>query len=119
MPGSAGPKRWSVKRLPVIQTETSRRAFLTSTALGALAIVPLAALACSKKLVCTDVSKLKADEQQARSAVGYKEPTPEPAKRCDNCAAYTPAAADQCGACADVKGPIHPAGFCNIWRQKG
>jgi hypothetical protein len=79
MRGRAGPKWSGVKRLPLIQPQTSRRAFLTSTAVGALAIVPLAALACSKKLVCTDVSKLKADEQQARSAVGYKEPTPEPA----------------------------------------
>lgn len=93
--------------------------FLKDLTASALFAVPLAAIGCGGKVVCTDVSKLTPEEQQLRTAVGYKEPTPEPAKRCDNCAAYQPASPDQCGSCTDVKGPIHPAGFCTLWRQKG
>lgn len=87
-------------------------------ALGSLALIPVGALACGKKLVCTDVAGLTPDEQEQRRTLRYTEPTPQPAKRCDNCASFKPAAPDECGGCTEVKGPISPTGYCNVWRAK-
>ncbi|NUP04792.1 MAG: hypothetical protein HOW73_01895 [Polyangiaceae bacterium] len=109
-----------MKRLPIFDSTLleSRRGFLRGVATSALAIVPVAALGCGQPLVCTDVAGLSADEQEQRRNAAYKDASPEPAKRCNNCAAFKPAAADKCGECTEIKGPVHPQGFCNLWRQK-
>ena len=95
-----------------------RRAFLIRMASSGAALIPAAALvACGKELVCTDMAGLKPDEQEQRRQLKYVDATPEPAKRCDNCAAFKPAAPDACGACTELKGPVHPRGYCTVWRQ--
>lgn len=69
---------------------------------------------------CDDVSALTADELRMRNEVyKYVDVTPDPAKRCDNCALYVAAAeGNPCGACTLVKGPIAPGGHCISWAPK-
>jgi hypothetical protein len=87
--------------------------------LGAgLLALPLLPLGCGKKeLECKD-NGLSFDELKTRKDMGYVDKATDPAKRCELCKLYTPAAPDTCGGCQVVKGPIHPNGFCNVWAAK-
>ena len=71
-----------------------------------------------KELACTDTSALSADEKQARDGVSYVDKSTDNAKNCSNCAQFKAGAADQCGSCNVVKGPINPDGYCKIWAAK-
>ena len=63
-----------------------------------------------------DVAGLSEAEMQTREANNYVDQTPNPEQRCDNCALWEdPAAGEDCGGCSVVAGPIHPAGWCQIW----
>ncbi len=96
----------------------ARRQFLRDFAV-ALAVVPAAAIGCGgKKLTCTDVSTLTPEEQQQRTTLLYVDTAKDPAKKCDACSLFKPAAPDQCGSCTAIKGPIHPQGGCNAWVAK-
>lgn len=95
-----------------------RRAALRTLALGAMTLIPAAALACGKRLDCSDVAGLTPDEQEARRSNGYVDKSPDPGKRCDNCGQYVAAAPDQCGGCKVLKGGVHPQGYCKLWVTK-
>jgi hypothetical protein len=89
--------------------------------LGASTLTLLASASCMKKepSSCTDVSGLSPAEVGVRTSLEYQDHSPHPDKRCDNCMQYTVApAADQCGGCKVMKGPIHPKGYCKVWAQK-
>lgn len=76
-------------------------------------------VACGKKeLRCFDTAGLTAAEIQNRTNLKYVDATPDPAKPCEGCQFYTPAAPDQCGGCTVLKGPIHPRGYCTSWAPK-
>jgi len=98
---------------------TGRRNFLRvlGSSVGSLTAA-LATGGCSKTLVCTDISALSAEEQNQRSTLKYADASPDPAKKCDNCLQFKPAAPDQCGACGALKGPVHPQGHCTAWAVK-
>jgi hypothetical protein len=66
---------------------------------------------------CSDVSGLaELDLKMRNETLKYVTHSPDPAKRCDNCKFWVPAAAGQaCGTCTLVKGPISPAGYCISW----
>jgi hypothetical protein len=99
----------------------SRRDLLRKTlAVGAAVAGSGALLACSKDegLSCQDVSGLSADEQQRRTALQYTDKTPKPEQTCDNCQFYQAKAADQCGGCTILPGPVHPKGWCASWAAK-
>lgn len=66
---------------------------------------------------CADVSGLTDTELQMRNeTLKYVAKTPDPAKRCDNCKFWTPAAEGAaCGGCELIKGPINPEGYCTSW----
>ena len=65
---------------------------------------------------CSDTSGLTEQELKTREQFKYVAETPNPEKRCDNCALYTQPEGDSpCGGCTLVKGPIHPAGYCTAW----
>jgi hypothetical protein len=66
---------------------------------------------------CGDVSGLsELDRTMRTETLKYVTVTPDPAKRCDNCKFWVPAAEGQaCGTCTLVKGPIHPGGYCISW----
>ena len=100
--------------------QPTRRHFL-QIALGtgaAAALLPACKSSTStpaKALDCTDVSALSPNEIATRTTLGYVDATPEPAKTCLNCLQYIAGAANNCGACKVIKGPIHPAGYCKVW----
>jgi hypothetical protein len=94
----------------------SRRDVLSATAVLAL---PVLGLACSKKeLQCSDTAGLSADEAATRKTLAYVDRASDPAKPCDKCMLYKPAAPEACGGCSVVKGPVHPAGSCSAWAKK-
>lgn len=99
----------------------SRRVFLArGVAFGAVAGAVLT-VGCGgeETLTCTDVSGLTPAEQAARTGLGYVDASPHGAqKNCLNCNFYQAGAANACGSCTLVKGPIHPSGYCNSWVAK-
>ena len=64
-----------------------------------------------------DLAKLSDADKAPRTALGYVEKTPDPAKTCENCNLYI---ADNggCAGCTLFKGPVEPAGYCNSWAAK-
>jgi hypothetical protein len=65
---------------------------------------------------CSDLSGLKPQQIRWREDNGYVAQTPDPAKRCDNCAYWEPPRGDApCGGCTVMDGPIAPEGYCDLW----
>jgi high potential iron-sulfur protein len=99
--------------------KVSRRlALYQGLAFGAAASSALFSAACKKELSCTDTSGLSPMDVQMRTSLGYVDKSPQPEKLCSNCLHYKPAAENQCGGCAILKGPVHPKGYCNSWAAK-
>lgn len=96
---------------PISRRDTLRHLFVFAAGSPLL-------LACNKELSCTDTSGLSSDEMAMRNTVNYLDKSPDPAKLCSACQLYLPAAADVCGGCTVVKGPINPAGTCSSWVQR-
>ena len=74
-------------------------------------------LACQKAppAICTS-SSLTADDLKMRATLGYADKATDPGRPCVKCQQYLPApAADQCGGCKLMKGPVHPNGSCNVF----
>lgn len=101
----------------------SRRDLLQKSAAvaGALAVFGSAA-ACSKQpaaLVCTDTSGLAPADVTVRTTLGYTDVSVEAGKMCTNCQQFVPpAAANTCGTCKILKGPINPKGYCKSFVAK-
>jgi hypothetical protein len=68
---------------------------------------------------CNDeqaLADLTDDEIARREELEYTDDTPNPQERCDNCVHWQePGAGENCGGCAILAGPFHPAGWCNQW----
>lgn len=64
---------------------------------------------------CTDVSGLNAAQQATRTNLNYVEHSTMQGKNCANCSLFTAGAANACGTCSAVPGPINPGGHCNAW----
>jgi hypothetical protein len=81
---------------------------------GASLLGVLGAAACKKgPQSCTDVSKLTS------TTLGYEDFSREAGKTCVKCSQYTePPAADQCGGCKVLPGPVHPNGYCRVFSPK-
>lgn len=82
---------------------------------GGLSLVVLGAVGagCGKKeLACTDTSALTPAELTTRQSLQYNDRAADPTRACSRCRFYTAGAADACGSCSLVKGPIHPNGSC-------
>jgi High potential iron-sulfur protein len=101
----------------------SRRDLLQKSAAvaGALAVLGGAA-ACSKQsatLVCTDTSGLAPTDLTVRTTLGYTDVSVEAGKMCTTCQQFVPAAAaNTCGTCKILKGPINPKGYCKSYVAK-
>jgi hypothetical protein len=96
----------------------SRRDVLRKTAaLGAFAAFGTAA--CSKQpapLACTDTSALSPADLAVRTSLAYVDTSVQVGKTCSNCQQFVPtAAANACGTCKVVKGPINPNGNCKAY----
>jgi hypothetical protein len=68
-------------------------------------------------LRCDDVSGLSATDADFRRGQGYVERSTRPGRSCETCNFYTTGAA-ACGECTLIRGPINPAGYCNLWVQR-
>lgn len=86
--------------------------------LSAAAAAPAFLLACSKKPSCSDVTGLSPDDVTARGTNTYTDTAPDASKKCSLCAQYQPAAANSCGTCKVIKGPISPEGWCKLYVAK-
>lgn len=96
-----------------------REALRHLAVLSLSALTPAALVACSKKTTCTDETGLSPDEVNTRNSVAaYVDHSPDPSKKCVDCAQYVPAAPNACGGCKVVKGPINPEGTCKLFVAK-
>lgn len=101
----------------------SRRDLLQKSAAvaGAFAVLGGTA-ACSKNapaLMCTDTSGLAPADVTVRTTLGYTDVSVEPGKMCEKCQQFLPpAAANTCGNCKILKGPINPKGYCKSFVAK-
>jgi len=87
---------------------------------GVSAVALLGAAACDKgPSFCNDVSALNADQQAARTNLGYEDATTQAGKNCAKCAQYVPAAkVSDCGHCKVLPGAVHPNGYCRAFTAK-
>lgn len=66
-------------------------------------------------LTCTDTNGLTPAETGMRTSQEYVDTSANAEQNCANCNFWQPAAADACGGCQVIKGPIHPQGYCKLW----
>ena len=103
-----------------MSTPIERRQAMQQLALLSLsALLPAAAIGCSKKASCLDVTGLSPDDvTQRNSTAAYVDQAVDPAKKCALCLHFVPAAPNACGGCKIVKGPINPEGGCKLFVVK-
>ncbi|MBI38910.1 MAG: high-potential iron-sulfur protein [Leptospiraceae bacterium] len=71
-------------------------------------------------LSCDDTTGLSEADIATRTQNGYVDISSKAGQTCSNCALYTqPTGGSSCGGCQAVKGPINPAGWCNLWVAQG
>ena len=98
--------------------EAGRR---TLAVLGAAFVAPAALLGCGEEggggggLTCTDTTGLAPAAVATRESQAYTDTSAHADRKCNNCRFFTAGAANACGTCQVVQGPIHPDGFCNLW----
>jgi hypothetical protein len=87
---------------------------------GASAVALFGAAACDKgPSNCNDVSSLNADQQAARTTLGYQDASTEPGKNCAKCVQYVaPPKVSDCGHCKVLAGTVHPNGNCRAFAAK-
>jgi len=96
----------------------NRRDFIVR--LTVLTAAPAALIACSggeEGLRCTDVTQLSGAQVQTRTSTLYLDHSTRP-ENCVGCTFYQAGAANACGACTVVPGPINPAGYCNLYSAR-
>lgn len=93
------------------------------TVLGAVALAPaLGACGGEEEAApdgCMDTTGLSPAEIRMRQDQHYVDATPNPEENCAGCRFYTANASQLCGSCQVVQGPIHPAGYCDLWAARG
>ena len=99
-------------------TNVQRRAFLTKLGIGALAAGGVAALAaCGKGGAPTACPDPTGGSNPTRTALKYVDVSPNPDKKCDNCAQYVPG--EGCGKCKIFSdSPVAAGGYCDSWAKK-
>jgi hypothetical protein len=101
------------------KVDNARRSLFGLLAAAPLLALGLASRSSAQATACLDLSKLSMADKGLRNSLGYKLQTPDPAKKCGNCAFFTPAGAD-CGKCMIFNnGPTTPNSFCTSWAKKG
>ena len=92
-----------------------RRHLLGGSALLATA---LCTGACKRSETCPP-AKLSPEDAKLRETMHYTDHSLDAAKLCNGCQQYLPNTDADCGACKLLKGPIHPAGSCQLFSAKG
>lgn len=106
-----------MKRTDASAALLSRRSLLVH---GASTVALLGTAACAKgPSSCNDVSSLTAEQQAARTGLGYEDTTSQPGKTCVKCSQYVPAEkVSDCGHCKILPGTVHPNGYCRAFTPK-
>lgn len=102
-----------------------RRTFVArmglALAAGGVAAPVLAAgrTAPANPAACADPAALPLSQRSRRRSLGYVEPAPDAARRCNGCAFYT-AGEGGCGTCQMLTGgPVSASGTCNSFAPRG
>jgi len=72
----------------------------------------------SSELNCSSTAGLSPEDTATRTNNNYVDRAGDASKKCSGCNFYQAAAPNTCGGCTVVKGPINPAGGCNLWVAK-
>ncbi len=68
---------------------------------------------------CVDPATLSGGSKNMRRALGYKDASPDPKRRCGGCGFFKGLPAASCGTCAMFSGgPVDAAAVCNSWTPK-
>lgn len=100
-----------------MNTRLGRREVLRLAVIGSAGAAFAACGGGAPALDCDDVSNLSATDASFRTGQGYVETSTRPGRTCDTCNFYT-AVPNACGTCTLIRGPINPAGYCNLWVQR-
>ncbi len=113
------------------QNQISRKDFLIKTSIAGVSLILGSHLvqckqeeksmekAQNKGPKCDDTTGLTQEEIEQRKNLQYTDYSPEPNKKCNNCALYVVAEGNSpCGKCNLIKGPISPEGWCTSWVPK-
>jgi hypothetical protein len=96
----------------------SRREWLRKTLdLTLIGVLSLVSGGCHKHsiLVCSDPAGLSDSDNSLRESLHYTEASPRSDKVCGRCAFFQLSAANSCGTCKLLKGPVNPQGRCDSW----
>ena len=94
----------------------SRRNFVGLIALAPFGIASASAQSAS---ACYDPAALPASQKGIRTALGFKDASPDPARRCGACAFFAATKPAGCGTCALLSGgPVGAASVCNSFAKK-
>jgi hypothetical protein len=97
--------------------DPSRRRVAAALALLPLALAGLAGAAQAQ--TCYDPNTLPLSQRSRRRSIGFKDVSPDPAKRCAICAFFTATGASGCGTCRMLTGGVVGAnGVCNSFAKK-
>lgn len=99
-------------------TISRRHALTVFAASGGVALMGCSGAAPSG-LRCDDVTGLSPNDADFRRGQGYVERSTRPGRSCETCNFYEVSAPETCGGCTVIGGPIHPAGYCNLWVSRG
>lgn len=105
------------------QTVLTRREWLGRSIVGLTVLgVAAAAAGCGGEeapaLDCTNPPGLEDAQRAQRTALQYKDRSPDPFKTCEKCNFFTAAAPEQCGGCTLNLGAVNPRGTCVSFAPK-
>jgi hypothetical protein len=95
-----------------VPARLDRRRWLLS---GVVAGTAILTGACKKRSETCPPAELAPEDTKVREALHYTDHSPDPQKLCEGCQQYVPNTDADCGGCKLMKGPIHPAGYCNAF----
>jgi hypothetical protein len=81
-------------------------------ALSVCSVLPLFTSRSHAATSCTDPSS-----EALRVSLHYSDAAPNPAQACAACGFFT--AAQACGNCTIMSGPVDPKGHCDSWSPRG
>ena len=107
---------------PHVGSALKRRDFLQWLVWGWFGVVlPLAGMGgCDHSGVdCSDDEMMTTPQRALRASSGYTENSPHGDERnCAACQFFELGAAQICGSCQILGGPVNPAGHCNSWAAR-
>jgi hypothetical protein len=68
---------------------------------------------------CSSTAGLDQGAIANRTTQQYVEQSLRASSHCSNCRFYTAGAANACGTCQLIAGPINPGGYCNLFSAAG